>query len=252
MEQPVATTESLIWPTDRGYLYVVDTSLNDMRFRLETGSEIIGNAAHRAPHQSIVSTSDGHAYSVNELTGEITWRFSAGDPISAAPIVVGDRAYVVSVGREISCIDAEIGSLVWSARGVENFLAVGKDRVFVQGPHGELIALDRQSGARLARIDTGLDFYIPNAINDRIYLGNRSGLLVCLRALNQEQPLMHVELPQPAEDGDDASDAAVAAGVEVRPDDEAVPDTATDEVDPLEDEDPFGVDEDPFGDDSSI
>jgi outer membrane protein assembly factor BamB len=254
MVQPVATPESLIWPTDRGYLYVVDKSLHEMRFRLESGSEIVGNAAHRAPHQAIVSTSDGHAYSVNELTGEIMWRFSAGDPIVSAPVVIGDRAYVITVGREISCIDAEIGSLVWSARGVENFLAAGKDRVFVQGPRSELIALDRQSGARLAWINTGFDFHIPNAINDRIYVGTKSGLLVCLRAPGQEQPLMHVELPQPAEEDATSADAP-AAGLDVSPDDGTAPDTTpTDEVDPLDDEDPFGVDgadgEDPFAVDS--
>ena len=251
MVPPVATPESLIWPTDRGYLYLVDASSNEMRFRLESGSEIIGNAAHRDPHQSIVSTSDGHAYSINELNGEITWRFSAGDPLVTAPIAVGDRVYVVSIGGEISCIDAEIGSLVWSADGVENFLAVGKDRVFVQGPRGKLIALDHQSGARLAQIDTGFDLHIPNTINDRIYLGTTSGLLLCLRAPEQEQPLMHVELPQPVEEGDDGSAATPDTGVAASPDNGAAP-----AAEPADEVDPFGVDgaddEDPFADDSSI
>ncbi len=212
MVQPVVTPESLIWPTDRGYLYAVDKAVNEMRFRLETGSEILGNAKHRDPQQAIVSTSDGHVYSVNELTGEITWRFAAGDSIIAPPAVIGDRAYVVSANNEMSCIDAEIGSLVWSAPDVARFLAVGKDRTFVQGPRGGLVALDLESGARLAQVDTSFDFHIPNEINDRVYLADTTGSLVCLRAPYQQLPLMHVELPEPvaAEDGQQPQDTPPA------------------------------------------
>ena len=244
MVQPLITGPSLIWPTDRGYLYFVDTVSNEMRFRFETNSEILGNAAHMDPDQAIVTTDDGHAYGVNELSGEKLWQFSAGDTINSPPMVLGRRAYVISSTGELSSVDGDTGRLVWSGRGVKHVLSVSKDRLFALGVRGDLMAFDQETGALLGQVPTDFGVHVPNSISDRIYLGNSRGSLVCLRAAGQTNPILHVALPEldlQQTDGDDSDGKAPP-----------VDDGSRETQPPSAAEDPFAVDDaDPFSADAT-
>ena len=58
---------------------------------------------------------------------------------------------------------------------------------------GQLAVLDAASGARLGAMPIpGLELQIVNADSDRIYLGTTTGLIQCLREVQQTKPLEHV------------------------------------------------------------
>jgi hypothetical protein len=57
---------------------------------------------------------------------------------------------------------------------------------------GELRVLDAETGGRLdsIRIDR-LDLHFANTETDRIFLGTKEGLLMCLHEIGQDAPLLH-------------------------------------------------------------
>ena len=80
MVAPLATPQSVVWTTETGYLYVGKSVDPGMRFRLETGSEIVAPPAYRKPFVYVAAAS-GEVFAMQEMTGagvEIRGRFSSG------------------------------------------------------------------------------------------------------------------------------------------------------------------------------
>lgn len=265
MVQPETQGDSLCWPTDRGYLYFVNPTSNEMLFRLETNSEVLGNVAFLEPDKAVATTSDGHAYAIDRNTGEQIWQVSAGDTIKKPAVVLGDRAYIVSAMGELHAVDGESGRVLWYAQGVDSVVAGSSTRVFAIGLHGELMAIDRESGARLASSPANYDIQIANPYTDRIYLGTKQGSIVCLRTAGQDTPSLHNSIPElemqsagasGSESGDsEAADSATGDSDTGGDDADTSPDDATLDDQPLEDgstgADPFAEDDsDPFAEES--
>jgi hypothetical protein len=101
--QPVVFRDSVAWPTDRGILYVANSEVPGIRFRITAKDEAKSSptAIRSAPtfragigeQPSLVffATSDGYLYSADTLKGNIVNRFSAGEPITKTPVVVDDQ-----------------------------------------------------------------------------------------------------------------------------------------------------------------
>lgn len=195
MVQPYAIESSLVWPTDRGYLYVADTATNKMRFRFETNSDILGNAAYMEPERAVLTTSDGHAYAISQLNGERLWQIAVGGVVDSAPVVIGDRAYVVAGHGELSSVDGETGQVLWTARGVRKVIAANPSRVYAIGLRGDLLALDRESGTWIGSTEAGYDLIVPNPYTDRLYLVSSRGAIACYRGIGQALPLLHISIP---------------------------------------------------------
>ncbi|MBW3597871.1 MAG: PQQ-binding-like beta-propeller repeat protein, partial [Planctomycetes bacterium] len=94
--QPAVSPNSLIWATDRGFVYVSNADRPGVRFRLETQDEITGKPAWLPPDRVVAVSHDGDVYAVDEFTGNLVWRFSTGDPIGHAPVAVGNDLYAIT------------------------------------------------------------------------------------------------------------------------------------------------------------
>ncbi|MEX2318145.1 MAG: PQQ-binding-like beta-propeller repeat protein, partial [Pirellulales bacterium] len=95
MVAPLITGSSVVWSTDSGHIYVGNATAPGVRFRLETGSEIVAPPASRGP-TIYVGTVAGELIAVDEMTAAQPWRFASGYSILRAPATVGGRIYVPS------------------------------------------------------------------------------------------------------------------------------------------------------------
>ncbi len=206
--QPLVTRQTegeefVAWPTDRGYLNIarVDLRAEDrlaLKYRLETDAGIAARPTYQPPDPKDAGASgvifaasrDGFVYAIQEKNGELLWRFSAGEPILQPVVVIGNRVYAATQPGGICCISAQTGGEVWWAPNVIQFIAAGKQQVYVADKLGRILVLSAETGTRLDTIDaTTLSIKLTNARTDRLYLATDTGLIQCLHELEQSEPI---------------------------------------------------------------
>lgn len=214
MVAPLATPQSIIWTTETGYLYVGKSIDPGMRFRLETGSEIVAPPAYKSPFVYVAATS-GEVFSMHEITGIRQWKYATGFPVVRAPAPVADRVFVTSEEPALHCIDAKSGTSAWQVPHVSQFATASKRRVYGVDDQGSFVVLDQASGSIVGRIATdNATKALVNDQTDRIYLISASGVIECLREIDAKEPLYHnpkVEQPKPPAAGSKQPAAKTAA-----------------------------------------
>jgi len=191
MVAPLVTDLSVVWSTDRGFVYVGDATHPGIRYRLETSSEIVAPPAFRRPFV-FAATISGEIFAVHESTGARRWKFAAGYPILRAPAAVGARVFVTTLKPALYAVDAATGDALWEAPNIAQFAAASHERVYAMDGFGSLVVLDAASGATLNRMATdGNSDALVNDQTDRLYLVSDDGLVQCLHELGADQPLYH-------------------------------------------------------------
>lgn len=244
MVAPLTTAQSVVWSTDTGHVYVGRADELRVRFRLETDSDIVAQAAYHQPYIYIATTS-GEVFAVDETTGAKRWKYATGYPILRAPAAVGDRVFVTSGEPALHCVSADTGAVAWEAEDVAQFSAASRTRVYGVDVLGRLVVLDAATGATLGRMKTDSSTNtLVNDQTDRLYLVSDDGMVQCLHEIGAKEPLHHnPPAAKPAEGPPATGDAPATSPTQQQPD-AAAPTS--------EEASPFGgppADEsDPFGD----
>ncbi|MGA2030990.1 MAG: PQQ-binding-like beta-propeller repeat protein [Thermoguttaceae bacterium] len=210
--QPVVTMQNAdeefaAWTTDRGYLNVgrIDRRMEDkllIKYRLLTGAPIEAQPTYLPPNPKMpddvgtifAGSRDGYVYALVERSGEQLWKFSAGEPILEPPAVIEQRVFVCTQLSGMFCLDAKNGRQQWWAPEIVRFLAAGKLRVYAADRRGRIVTLDAKTGTRLDVLPyEGWSLKLTNTDTDRIYVGTDTGLVQCLREIDQVQPIPYGE-----------------------------------------------------------
>jgi outer membrane protein assembly factor BamB len=195
MVTPVVTPESIVWTTDAGYLYVGGSEKLGMRYRLETGYEIVAPPSYLKPYVFVASLS-GDLFAMHELSGTQRWKYSTGFPVTRAPAGVGDRVFVTSNEPALHCINATSGAGIWEAPHIAQFAATSKDRVYGVNKFGEFVVLNAATGATLARMRSDRPLQaLVNDQTDRVYLVSDDGIVECLHEVAMKEPIYHAPKP---------------------------------------------------------
>jgi outer membrane protein assembly factor BamB len=212
MVAPLTTPESVVWTTDSGHLYVGRSLELGVRFRLETGSEILAPPSYGAPYV-YAATSNGEVFSIHEQTGDRHWKYATGFPIVRPPAVIGDRVYVTSEEPALHCVEAEHGTELWVAPHIEKFAAASAKRVYAVSELGALLVLDAMNGAVLGRMRTGISTdALVNDQTDRVYLISDDGVIQCFREIGSKEPVYHRPKVEPKKTPSATSGRKPAAG----------------------------------------
>jgi outer membrane protein assembly factor BamB len=240
MVAPLATDDIFVWTTDSGHLYVGYVEEDPgVRFRLETGSEIIAPPSYRKPFIFAASVF-GDMFAMHESTGARHWKYATGFTVSRAPAAIENRVFVTSVEPALHCVDAKTGLGLWEAPGVAQFAAASRNRVYGVDDFGSLVVLDATTGANVGRLrGDGSTNALVNDQTDRLYLVSREGTVQCLHEIGAKQPLYHVA-PEPATPPADTAEGQ-SAGTAATTTEEPPADAET--PPPTRDDDPFGADE---------
>jgi len=260
--QPVASSQSVAWPTDKGKLYVGHARGGTMKYRVEAGDSMVSAPTFMPPDKILATSLDGYVYCIEEGRGQIVWRFTTGDPISQSPLAIGDQVYTVTDSGELYAISSVNGTEVWMAAGIRSILAGNQDRMYVTDMTGNVQIMDAKSGSRLGSIfATDLNLKFINVQTDRILLGTRTGLVQCIRERELVYPVAHQQyegaappanMPQKAAPAPAADKPATDPFAEPGGADPFGGDAAP-APKPMPEADPFGGDAaDPFGGDAEM
>lgn len=218
--------ENISWTTSRGYLFtgkIIEDHFTSV-YRLSTGGPMSTEPTYLPPDgddptQSGIlfgASEDGFVYAVKETTGDLIWRFSAADPISQRAVVIGKRIYAPTETAGMYCLNAENSEQIWWQAGLRRFLVASKERLYTMDQMGRVAILHAQTGARLDAFDLPSQaMCLTNDTTDRLYVYSPSGLVQCLREVDQVKPLEHRPPRRPApvaEENAAPKGAAPAAG----------------------------------------
>ncbi len=198
MNRPIVTKKTTSWPTLRGHYNVGSNSrdnIGKMRYRLKTGGPIRASGAYYKNHIFVGST-DGFVYKLDERDGSLAWSLGLGEPISQTPVPVGDAVYAISDDMGLFKIDLQDGNLNarWPARvaDIRSFIGASKDRLYLLNNLGQMVILQQETGAEVARFSTNSqDLKLYNLKTDRLYVGSKDGTIQCIREINSNHPYIH-------------------------------------------------------------
>lgn len=160
---PVSDETTVYFPTDDGYVRVLDQKTGEERWHFKAG--LSKRPAHRVSDLSLFaqtlyfSTHGGKVYALNAVTGAIQWVFCDADRIDGAPCISSHllRAYVV-VNRGwflkknfLVALDLDKGCEIWAVplpeySMVKPVLSTGEDSVLVGCENGEILRIDALNG----------------------------------------------------------------------------------------------------------
>jgi outer membrane protein assembly factor BamB len=185
--------------SDDGKVYVALADEPRMLYRIATGGPIGNGLGTHGTRLLLIPSGDNNLYGVDLLTAQVHWVFPSGAPIKQEPLVSDNDIYVVNTKGFLSSIDPLSGSPRWtiSTQGGP-LMAVATNRIYLESHDGDLFIVDRATGQMIADPRStyeraGLnvrayDLFTTNRLNDRIYSGTSSGMLICLREIGQLTP----------------------------------------------------------------
>ena len=112
-----------------------------------------------------VTTGFAQVLALDSSSGEVIWRQQFATPLRAAPTVVGNQVYVVTIDNQTYALSAGDGSQVWVHRGIQEAAgllgaaspAVTNDLVVTPYSSGELYALRPDNGHVLWSIPLSIE-----------------------------------------------------------------------------------------------
>ena len=195
--KPTVGSTTVAWPTDKGKVYVGLISKPKMRYRLQAHDKIVSRIAYLPPSRYVATSMDGFIYCFQEVSGEILWHFTTGQPITQPATLLEDSTYVVTSEHRLYCIDSNTGSGKWFVRNIDRFISGSESRLYCLDTLNRLVVLDSETGGRiLTAAARSIDLTLLNDKTDRIYIGSKSGLIQCLREPGLEYPLLHAGISE--------------------------------------------------------
>lgn len=133
---PAVVAGTVYFGSYDGFFYAVDAATGTLRWKFETLGErkFAARGLHgSAPRQQLipdawdcyqsspvvigervyVGSGDGHVYALATTTGELVWKFAAGDVIHSSPAVVDGVLYIGSWDTFLYALNAATGELQW-------------------------------------------------------------------------------------------------------------------------------------------
>jgi len=251
-------SDRVMWPTDSGFVYVVETSGQPSAiFRLAIDGTAEGGVSAASNDRYFFGTTGGRVYGVNATrTGEVLWNQSLGEPFYRTPFVTGEQVLVSSGFGHLHSLDTKNGEPTWPAPAtdIEQIFSHVGNRLIGRDREHHLVIIDAATGNVIRRArDLAVETVVVNQDTDRFYLVGNGGMVQCLRPSDSELPtfLRAISL-QPVTEDKSASEKKTAADQPAQPAaDPFGAGEAKPAADPFGGPDPFGGDAapaaDPFG-----
>jgi outer membrane protein assembly factor BamB len=189
----------VVFASAEGKVYVSRSDFLQPLIRWSAVGPIVAPMSSYGARTILVGSEDKSLYSVDIFTGLTNWSFPTGAPIDIEPMVGGEDVYVVNKEGFFSRVDVKSGSPYWTISTLGGpLLAVTSKRVYLESRDGDLFIVDRDNGHMIADPrDThqragvnirNFEFGPTNHVNDRLYMGSKSGMILCLREIDQVRP----------------------------------------------------------------
>lgn len=183
----VVGTTLTVASTD-GAVRAIDAESGKTLWRVDIGDKLSAGVGSDGRTSSVV-TRDGDLIAIAD--GRVKWRKPLGSRVATAPLVAGERIFVLGIDRAVQAFDAEDGRKLWSVQRPGDPLTLAQGGVLLAFKDTLLVG----QGPRLAALDPGAgnvrwEFPIgaPRGANEVERLADlvgpavRIGDIVCMRS----------------------------------------------------------------------
>jgi outer membrane assembly lipoprotein YfgL len=184
---------------DDGTVLMLDAASGETRWRGNAGARIAAGAGSDGRFASVV-TRDGELVVLE--AGEVRWRRRVGVRVTTAPLVAGERVFVLGVDRSVQAFDALDGRALWTLRRPGDPLTLAQAGVLLAVRDTLVVG----QGPRLAGVDPlrgtvrwEVAIAAPRGTNEVERLADlvgpaaRDGDLVCVRAFQSAVGCVNAE-----------------------------------------------------------
>ncbi len=189
---PIFSGETLVFASEQGSVYGVFSENKKLKFQFETDAKIhtpLGSSRD----EILVIGDDSRMFCINKENGRTRWTFSSGAPMRHRARVVGQQVFVNPTREGMSSIHLKTGQVLWVHPKATEFVAASETRVYASDLTGNLLILNRQTGEQLGQLQMRqFSQRINNERTDRIYLADKSGLVLGIREIGSEYPSFHL------------------------------------------------------------
>jgi outer membrane protein assembly factor BamB len=188
-----AHRESVIWITDRGFLftaginnlsqelfelqYMVDSSSQTYyldseriaRREWEKNKELVSRPTanqcipplytdnhpkgSQIPSLVVTGNKEGYVFALKDRTGEVVWQFAADGPIIERIAVIGADVYCPTATGGMHALDLITGKEKWFTSGIHQFISASQERIYSLDRRLRLVILDRVTGNPIDTLD---------------------------------------------------------------------------------------------------
>ena len=167
---PVPTPEGIAVVTTSDTLYLLDKATGEIRQRMHTPGTVLGSPALDGL-RLFFGTMDGHILEVDLPTLAVRWDRAAGDAVYGSPALAGDTLYAVARNGTLWIIPTASPD---AARSLPLDIVVtagptplASGMILAAGVNGEVLLVDRASGAVLWRAHLDGPIEQPPLVRDR-------------------------------------------------------------------------------------
>ena len=141
----------------------------------------------------LVAAKNGEISAIQAGSGKTLWEYHFGEPIVQPIVTIEDRAYVFSQYGTMVCFDARLGKKLWSKKGISQFVAKTKERIYVLDQlRDKLLILRASDGGELDQLSiSGFTKVFCNDKSDRLFFATESGLIQSLRQRGMKKPVWY-------------------------------------------------------------
>ena len=129
------------------------------------------------------ASKDTHVYKLDVTRGTPpVWKYQTAAILDRGPRVTAQVVYQYVNEKGVTDIDKNSGRFMWEVHKGVDLLAEALGRAYVITHEGEFVVMDNRSMKRLYSANfAAVSKYAPNTVDSKIYLGDQSGRIVCLR-----------------------------------------------------------------------
>lgn len=188
---PVHSGQTVLFASQSGTVYGLSDVNKAMKFQVEMDAEIhtpLGTTRESV----LVVDANSRLLCINKENGRMKWMFASGAPIHLPPYIVGNQAFVMPARKGMYSLSMLDGSVQWIAPKATQFVSASETRVYARDLSGRLLVLNREAGEMLGWLNLrNFDKFVSNERTDRIFVSNKSGLVLGIRELGAEFPTFH-------------------------------------------------------------
>lgn len=129
-----------------GTVFALDAETGRELWRTNVGGELSAGVGSDGRHASVV-TRAGELVTLNG--GQVAWRKSIGTRVATAPLVAGERVFVLAVDRSVQAFDAQDGRKLWTLQRPGDPLTLAQGGVIA--PFRDTLVVGQ--GPRMAGVD---------------------------------------------------------------------------------------------------
>jgi outer membrane protein assembly factor BamB len=130
----------------------------------------------------LVSTYPGGLYKLDD-GGEPIWSHRFDAPLIAKPAIADGRLYVVTGGKNVTCLELDSGTVIWdhSSAGAHAAAPAVDELVYFGSLDSNFYALSLQTGEMQWFFHTGGQIFTSPAVDrQRVYFGSNDGIFYAL------------------------------------------------------------------------